>query len=254
VRAAPAGPARGEDLHYTIKIGFEEAINGVQTRLQLTRLASCPTCQGHGYVQAPGRRACPACGGSGRVHMQRGFMKFQTTCPQCQGSGLARGEPCPDCRGEGVSQRTELINVKIPAGVDAGSKVRVPGKGNAGRLGGGSGDLYITIEVSPHPLFRREGSDIHLKLPITVVEATLGAQVEVPTLQGRTTIKIPPGTKSGQKFRLKMMGAPVPGSRSRGDELVEVTIVPPAADNERVRQLMRELGKISGENPRDKMG
>ena len=253
-RAAQAGPERGEDLHYTMKIGFEEAINGLQTRIQLMRLVSCPACQGSGHVHSSGKGRCPTCEGSGRAHLQRGSMKFATTCPACQGTGVSRGEHCRDCRGQGVAQKTELINVKIPAGVDAGSRVRVPGKGNVGRNGGPPGDLYISIEVNPHPHFRREGANILLKVPITVPEATLGAQIEVPTLRGRTTIKIPPGTKSGQKFRLKEMGAPLAGGRTRGDEFVEVAIVPPAAHDQKVRELMKELAKLSTENPREKMG
>ena len=253
-RAAQAGQERGEDLHYTMKIGFEEAINGLQTRIQLTRLVTCPACQGSGHLHSSGKGRCPTCGGSGRAHLQRGSMKFATTCPACQGSGVSRGEDCRDCRGQGVAQKTDLINVKIPAGVDAGSRVRVPGKGNVGRNGGPPGDLYISIEVNPHPHFRREGANILLKVPITVPEATLGAQIEVPTLRGRTTIKIPPGTKSGQKFRLKEMGAPVPGGRARGDEYVEVAIVPPASHDQKVRELMKELAKLSTENPRDKIG
>jgi molecular chaperone DnaJ len=130
----------------------------------------------------------------------------------------------------------------------------VPGKGNAGRNGGPPGDLYISIEVNPHPYFQREGANILLKVPITIPEATLGAQIEVPTLQGRKTIKIPPGTRSGQKFRLKGMGAPLAGGRTRGDELIEVAIVPPAAPDQKVKELMKELAKLSTENPRDKMG
>jgi molecular chaperone DnaJ len=253
-RAAQAGPERGEDLHYTMKIGFEEAINGLQTRIQLTRLVSCPACQGSGHLHSSGKGRCQTCGGSGRAHLQRGSMKFATTCPACQGTGVVRGEDCRDCRGQGVGQKTELINVKIPAGVDAGSRVRVPGKGNVGRNGGPPGDLYISIEVNPHPYFRREGANILLKVPITAPEATLGAQIEVPTLRGRTTIKIPPGTKSGQKFRLREMGVPLAGGRTRGDEFVEVAIVPPAAHDPKVRELMKELAKLSIENPRDKMG
>jgi molecular chaperone DnaJ len=253
-RRAPGARERGEDLHYSMRIGFDEAIRGLQTRIQLTRQVGCPTCSGRGFVRASGWRPCPACGGSGRVHLQRGFMRFQTTCPQCQGSGEARGERCPDCRGEGVIPRTELIQVRIPGGVDTGSKVRVPGKGHTGRRGAPAGDLYISIEVAPHALFRREGPDIHVRLPITVMEATLGALVEVPVLEGRTTIRIPANTRSGQKFRIKGVGAPVPSARSRGDEIVEVTIVPPAADSERVRDLMKELEKVAGENPRAKMG
>jgi molecular chaperone DnaJ len=253
-RAAQAGTERGEDLHYTMKIGFEDAINGLQTRIQLTRLVSCTGCQGSGHLHSSGKGRCPTCGGSGRAHLQRGSMKFATTCPACQGTGVSRGEDCQECRGQGVGQKTELINVKIPAGVDAGSRVRVPNKGNVGRKGGPPGDLYISIEVNPHPYFRREGANILLKVPITVPEATLGAQIEVPTLQGRTTIKIPPGTKSGQKFRLREMGVPLPGGRTRGDEFVEVALVPPAAHDQKVRELMKELAKLSIENPRDKMG
>ena len=244
---------RGEDLHYAMKIGFEDAINGLQTRIQLTRMVSCPQCQGSGHVQTTGRRACASCGGSGRAQMQRGFMKFSAVCPDCRGTGTRRGEACPQCRGQGVIQKTEVINVKIPAGVDSGSKVRVPGKGNVGRNGGPPGDLFIAIEVAPHALFRREGANIYLKVPITVPEATLGAKIDVPTLCGRTTIRIPPGTKSGQKFRLKERGAPVPGGRTRGDQFVEVAIVPPPAEGQRIRELMKELEKVSGENPRNKL-
>jgi molecular chaperone DnaJ len=252
--ARAAESERGEDLHYSMRIGFEDAINGLQTRIQLTRMVACPQCQGRGYTQASGQRLCPACGGTGRAQMQRGFMKFSTACPVCQGTGVSRGEACPNCRGQGLIQKTELINVRIPAGVDSGSKVRVPEKGNAGRNGGPPGDLFILIEVAPHPLFRREGPNIYLKLPITVPEATLGAKIEVPTLSGRATIRIPPGTKSGQKFRLKEMGAPVPGRRAHGDEFVEVSIVPPPFEDQRIRELMKELEKLYGENPRDKMG
>jgi len=253
-RAAQAGPERGEDLHYTMKIGFEEAVNGLQTRIQLTQLVHCPSCQGSGHLHSSGKIQCPACGGSGRAHLQRGSMKFATACPVCQGTGISRGQECRDCRGQGLGQKTKFINVKIPAGVDNGSRVRVPGKGNAGPNGGPPGDLFISIEVTPHALFRRDGSHILLKVPVTVPEATLGARIEVPTLQGKATIKIPPGTKSGQKFRLKQMGAPVPGGRTRGDELIEVAIVPPPANDQRIKELMEELARLSRENPRDKMG
>jgi molecular chaperone DnaJ len=253
-RATQAGPERGEDLHYTMRIGFEEAVNGLQTRIQLTRLVGCPACQGRGHVHSSGKGPCPTCMGSGRAHLQRGSMKFTTTCPACRGTGAVPGEDCRECGGRGVRQKTEHINVKIPAGVDAGSRVRVPGKGNAGQNGGPPGDLYISIQLNPHPYFRREGADLFLKVPITVPEATLGAQIEVPTLQGRTMIKIPAGTKSGQKFRLKEMGVPVPGGRRRGDEYVEVTIIPPSAQNQKVKDLMNELARLSPDNPRNKIG
>jgi molecular chaperone DnaJ len=251
---AEAGPERGEDLNYTMKMGFEDAIHGVQTRIRLNRLAECERCGGHGQISGSRQTACPACGGSGRAHMQRGFMKFSGTCPSCGGSGRSRGDLCPACRGEGAVQKSDLISVRIPAGVDTGSRVRIPGRGNAGRNGGPPGDLYISIEVAPHAVFRREGANISIKVPITVPEATLGAKIEVPTLWGKTTIRIPPGTKSGQKFRIKEQGAPVPGAKARGDEFVEVAIVPPPFGNQRVRELMKELEGLSGPNPRETPG
>jgi molecular chaperone DnaJ len=181
-------------------------------------------------------------------------MKFSGVCQGCAGTGQAPGESCPACGGQGTVQISDLISVRIPAGVDNGSKVRVPGRGNAGRNGGPPGDLYIVIEVAPHAFFRREGADISVRVPISVPEATLGAKIEVPTLWGPTTIRIPPGTKSGQKFRIKEQGAPVPGRKGRGDEYAEVTIVPPPFDNERVREIMKELETLSGPNPRQGLG
>jgi molecular chaperone DnaJ len=247
-------PERGEDLIYTMKVGFEDAIRGLQTKIRLTRMVSCSSCQGSGTTSGGRQRACPSCGGSGRTIMQKGFMKFSSACPACGGSGAAAGEDCPGCSGQGLIQKTELINVRIPGGIDDGSKVRIPEKGNAGRRGGPPGDLYIMIEVTPHPLFKREGSNIYVKVPITVPEATLGAKIEVPTIEGTSTIKIPPGTKSGQKFRLREKGVPLSGRRAKGDEFVEVTIIPPPFADQRVRELMKELEKIAGENPRTDMG
>jgi molecular chaperone DnaJ len=246
----PFAQERGEDLNYSMKLGFEDAIRGLQTRIRLNRLATCERCGGSGQLSGSGSRDCPTCHGTGRTTVQRGFMKFSGVCPTCGGSGKAPGELCPVCRGEGLVEKADLISVRIPAGVDTGSRVRVPGRGNAGRDGGPPGDLYISIEVAPHPRFRREGSSIHVKVPITVPEATLGAKIEVPTLWGKTTIRVPPGTKSGQKFRIRTEGAPMPGTKARGDEFVEVTIVPPPSEDQRVRDLMKELERLSGPNPR----
>ena len=246
--------ARGEDLHYTMKVGFMDAIKGVQTRIRLTRMVSCPTCNGAGYIQSGGQQACPSCGGQGQTQKQIGSMRFSTVCNVCGGSGRTRGKECSTCHGQGTIQKTEHINVRIPPGVDSGSKVRIAGKGNAGHHGGQTGDLFITIEVDSHNLFKRQGKNIYVKIPITVPEATLGAKIEVPTIYDTTVIKIPPGTKSGQKFRIKSKGAPIPGKKSCGDQFVEVTIVPPPFNDERIRELMRELKSISTENPREKMG
>jgi len=245
-------PERGEDLHYTMKVGFLDAIRGLKTRIKLTRMVACSTCGGNGYIQKSGAQACPQCGGSGHRNIQRGSMRFSTTCPACGGTGRTPGKECPTCYGQGLVQKTELISVRIPGGVNTGSKVRIPGKGNVGRIGGPQGDLYITVETDSHSLFKREGTNIYIKMPITVPEATLGAKVDVPTLYGKTTIRIPPGTKSGQKFRLKNKGAPIPGRKIKGDQFVEVSIVPPPFNDERIRELMRELEKASQQNPREK--
>ena len=245
---------RGEDLNYSMSLGFEDAVNGVQTRIRLTRLVPCQVCGGQGTASAGGPKTCPTCGGSGRGSAQRGFMKFSTPCPTCGGTGKTAGEDCRECGGNGLVQRTEHVSVRIPAGVESGARVRIPGKGNAGPYGGPSGDLYIQIEVSPHRYFRRDGPNIALKLPITVPEATLGAKISVPTIYGPTVIRIPPGTKSGQKFRIKDMGAPIPGKKTKGDEIVEVAIVPPPFADQRVRELMKELEKVSGPDPRADLG
>jgi molecular chaperone DnaJ len=246
-------PQKGEDLHYTMKVGFQDAIDGVKTRIKLTRMVSCTSCRGKGYVGSGGQGACPACGGSGQTSMQRGFMKFASPCATCGGTGKSPGTQCSLCRGSGLTSKSDLISVRIPAGVNTGSKVRIAGKGNAGRNGGPYGDLFITIEVDTHPFFKRKGKNIYTKVPISVPEATLGAKIKVPTLYGKTTIRIPPGTKSGQKFRLRDKGAPMPGKRIKGDQYAEVFIVPPPFEDEKIRELMKELQKISTENPREKL-
>ena len=253
-RAGAVAPDRGEDLMYAMTVGFEDAVKGVQTKIQLTRQASCDACHGTGGRSGGRTRTCPTCGGSGRSFVQKGFMKFSSPCPACGGRGTVRGDDCGDCGGRGSVQRTEVIHVRIPAGVDAGSKVRIAEKGNAGRNGGPPGDLFITIDVTPHALFKREGTNVFLRVPVTVPEATLGAKIDVPTIDGRATIRIPPGTKSGQKFRLRGRGVPVLGAAGRGDEYVEVAIVPPPFDDQRVRELMKELEKIDGRNPRAEWG
>ena len=249
-RTPQRGPQRGEDLMYSMKVGFTDAVKGVQTRIRLTRMTACETCKGQGHIQSGGSQACPSCGGSGRGSMQSGTMRFATVCGACGGSGQARGPECSSCHGMGLIQKTERIKVRIPAGVDNGSRVRIAGKGNAGEGGGPIGDLYIAIEVTPHKLFKRDGSNVNIRLPITVPEATLGAKIEVPTLHGNTTMKIPPGTKSGQKFRLRDKGITKVGKKTHGDQFVEVYIVPPDSENERVRELMRELQTASDEDPR----
>lgn len=244
---------KGDGLNYSMKLSFNDAINGIKTRIQLTRMVLCTVCRGNGYIMTGGMQKCPTCGGTGQIRMQKGFMSFGNVCPKCGGSGKAPGKECSTCHGSGHVRKIELISVRIPKGVNTGSKVRITGKGNAGFMGGAPGDLFISIEVESHKFFKREGPNIFIKVPITVPEATLGAKIDVPTINGKTAIRIPPGTRSGQKFRLRNKGAPVPGKKAKGDQFVEVTIVPPPFNDEKIRDLMKELQNIPYENPRKKL-
>jgi molecular chaperone DnaJ len=240
--------ARGGDLEHHLHLGFWDAIRGTQLRLSLSRSETCPTCHGTGAGKGPAV-TCKMCHGTGKTSRQVGAMKFSGPCPQCGGTG--KQHPlCPTCHGEGVLRKPETFEVRIPPGVDTGSRVRVPGKGNAGRNGGPQGDLYIVTDVEPHPFFERKGDNIYVKVPVTVTEAALGAKVEVPTLDGPSTIKIPPGTQSGQKLRLREKGAPSLRGNARGDQFVEVQVVVPKAADERSREILRELARLNPEDPR----
>jgi molecular chaperone DnaJ len=242
------GPERGSDLEHHLRLGFWDAIRGTQVRFTASRKEACPSCHGTG-VQKGKTRTCLVCGGSGKVNRQAGAMRFSGPCPKCRGTG--REElPCPVCHGAGYSSRPETFEVRIPAGVDTGSRVRVPAKGNAGLRGGAAGDLYILTEVEPQPVFERKGDNLYVKLPVTVAEATLGAKVEVPTIDGPTTIRIPPGTQSGQKLRLRGKGAPSLRASVRGDQFVEVQVMVPKIVDERSKQILRELAKLNPEDPR----
>lgn len=245
------GPQRGTDLEYEVEIGFWEAIRGTVKKFSITRLDTCPDCRGSG--SAGTGQICSSCGGTGRSTQTAGGLRFNLTCPQCGGSGRLQNI-CRRCGGQGLVQRAETIDVRIPAGVQTGSRVRVPGRGNAGVGGGPPGDLYFIIRVQPHPYFDRRGDDIYTVVPITVTEAALGAKVEVPTIDGRALLRIPPGTSSGQKFRLREKGvvsARRPGVR--GDQIVEVQVVVPKPVDERVRNLLRDLEKFAPENPRQEV-
>ena len=246
--ATPTQPQPGSDLEYQVQIGFWDAVRGAVKKLTITRLDACGECRGTGAVGA--QQVCATCGGSGQVTQTSGRMRFNITCSRCGGTGHIR-TICRACRGDGRVSRAEMLDVRIPAGVQTGSRVRVPGHGNAGMLAGPPGDLYIITEVESHPFFERRGDDIYTLVPITVTEATLGAKIEVPTMDGRAVLRIPPGTNSGQKFRLREKG--VPSARNpgrRGDQYVEVQVVVPKPVDERVRNLLRELGKLAPEDPR----
>jgi molecular chaperone DnaJ len=251
-RAAEAGPQAepGEDLEYQMEIGFWDAVRGAVKKLSLTRLVPCPTCGGSGAAPGGKVETCTACGGTGHVTQTSGGMRFQITCPRCGGSGQLR-PMCTTCNGEGRVRQTGTIDVRIPAGVQTGSRVRVAGHGNAGTMGSPPGDLYIIMQVDAHPFFERRGDDIYTVVPITVSEASLGGKIEVPTIDGRALLRIPPGTNSGQKFRLREKGAPsVRRPSHRGDQYVEVQVVVPKPTDERVRNLLKELDQLAPEDPR----
>ena len=244
----PQGPEPGTDLEYQVSVGFWQAIRGAEMRLQVTRLDTCSNCHGSGYIEQPG--VCPECGGSGHIQQSSGRMKFNVTCPRCGGTGKQR-TVCSVCRGDGVVSRPETITVRIKPGTRDGQRIRIAGKGNAGERGGPPGDLYIIIRVEDHPVFHRSGDDISLTVPVSATEAALGAKVEVPTIDGRALLRIPPGTQCGQKLRLREKGVPSATKEGRrGDEIVEVKIVVPHVQDERSKEILRELAKLNPEDPR----
>ena len=245
------GPQEGSDIEHHMHLGFWDAIHGTQVRITVARQEICPTCKGSGSAKGPAV-TCTMCGGTGKVARQAGTMRFNVTCPQCGGTGK-QPRPCPTCGGSGSVRAPETFEVRIPPGVDTGSRVRVPGKGNAGAGGGPPGDLYIVTEVETHPIFERKGDNIYVKVPVTVAEAALGAKVEVPTLVGPSTIKIPPGTQSGQQLRLRGKGAPSLRGDARGDEFVEVQVMVPRVADERTKEILRELAHLNPEDPRQEL-
>jgi len=237
----------GGDLEYQIEIDFWDAVRGAVKKLSITRLDTCETCHGTGAVGLP--QTCPTCHGTGTIQQQAGKMKFNVPCTRCGGTAKLR-TVCKTCGGEGRVRRTETIDVRIPAGVANGARVRVPGKGNSGTMGAPPGDLYLRVIVKPHEFFERRGNDLYTKIPVTVSEATLGAKIEVPTIDGRSLVRIPPGTNSGKTLRLREKGVPSARNGARGDQYVEIQVVVPPPTDERVRNLMRELETVAPGDPR----
>ena len=245
-----AGPERGADLHVPLSLSFDEAIRGVERRITVTRRETCRACHGRGAQRTSPIR-CPACQGSGTVRATRGHMVFSKSCVPCGGTGQQRPQPCDLCHGLGVETRSEAITVRVPAGVADGERVRVAGKGNAGTQEGPPGDLLITVQVTAHDLFRRDGDDLHIVVPLGIHEAALGARIDVPTPDGPTRLRVPPGTQSGQRFRLRERGAPSPKTGQRGDLVAEVRLVLPRVLDERSKELLREFGRINGDTARE---
>jgi len=243
-------PTRGGDIEYPLGVQFEQAMRGLAAQIEVDRSEVCPACLGLGEM-AGQPVSCAACKGTGQQARRLGGA---SKCGQCGGSGkVATG--CAACKGNGVVPRREPLLVRIPAGVDGGSRVRVPGKGHAGNLGGPPGDLYIVTNVSEHAYFKRQGDNIYCTVPITVPEAALGAKIEVPTVDGKALLRIPPGTQSGQRFRLRERGAPsLRAGGVRGDQFVEVKITLPPVISEETKELLTRYAHYNPENPRGEMG
>jgi molecular chaperone DnaJ len=246
-------PVRGADIEMPLALSFEEAITGMTTNITVNRSEQCSRCNGAGDTGGP-VVDCSTCKGTGQVQRAGGRLRFAQECPDCGGTGKRR-QPCSLCKGAGVTPKTEQVKVRIPAGVDTGSRVRVPGKGEGGRMGAPAGDLYIITNVGRHKYFTRKGDNIYVTVPLTVPEAALGAKIEVPTVEGKAQLRIPPGTQSGQKFRLRERGAPsLRNSQARGDQFVEVQVTLPKVISEETKDLLRRFAQLNEENPRVVMG
>jgi len=248
-RSRSAGPAKGEDLEQHLNISFIESIRGLSTLMVLNRSNTCSACDGSGMDRQSGQKTCSKCQGTGQEARSHGFMRFSGPCRVCGGTGRI-GDRCKTCGGSGSLPFQETITVRIPPGVANGFRMRVPNKGNAGRSGGPPGDLFLIISVRPHEFFRREGNDVVCIVPITVTEAALGTKIEVPSVDGKTLLRIPPGTQSGQKFRLRGKGAPSLRGELPGNQIVEVRVVVPRIGDERSKEILRELARLNPENPR----
>jgi len=241
-------PEAGADLHATLSVTFLESMSGVHRQVVVTRHDMCQPCRGTGSVATPEGR-CPHCHATGSVRWARGHMVFSKSCAACGGSGRQRHQRCGVCGAHGRVVRTEGVSVMIPPGTVDGTRLRIVEKGHAGRHGGGTGDLYVVVHVAPHPLFRREGDDLHLEVPVAVHEAVLGARIEVPSLDGPFRLTLPPGTQAGRQFRVSGRGAPTLDG-GRGDLIVHARLVLPPDVDERSRELMREFGRRNNDNVR----
>jgi molecular chaperone DnaJ len=240
---------RGDDLRYDLEIDFEEAARGTEKVVHFQRLAQCEACGGtRARGGSTGARTCPNCRGTGQVRTQQGFFSISTTCNQCRGEGSIIADPCPKCQGQGRVRKQEALSVRIPPGVDNGSRLKLRGEGEAGYGGGPHGDLYVVIQVKEHPLFVRQDNDVIVEVPVSFPQAALGCEIEVPTLEGKVKLRIPAGTQSGKVFRLKGKGIVDLHGYGRGDQLVKISVETPRHLTARQRQLLEEFAKVSGED------
>lgn len=251
-RGGDGAPDRGADIHARTTLTFEEAWHGVQRSVTVTRQDTCRTCAGSGFRRVADTR-CVSCDGTGVVRSVRGHMVFAKTCPTCGGEGRLQRQHCAVCHGQGVEARSETLTVRVPPAIGDGARVRITGKGHAGVRGGSPGDLLIDVSVAPHPVFRREGDELHMVVPIALHEAGLGAKFEIDTPEGPARLRVPAGTQSGQRFRLRDRGFPARGG-GRGDLVVEARLKLPKVLDERSKELLREFGRINSESVRPPTG
>jgi molecular chaperone DnaJ len=237
--------ARGSDLRYNLDVSFEEAAFGTEVQVKVPRPKRCDQCDGSGSKSGQ-RRTCPTCGGAGQIRFTQGFFQVARDCSQCNGTGQVISDPCAKCGGAGKVDSEAKLSVKIPPGVDSGTRVRLSGEGEPGE-GGGPGDLYVVIHVREHPIFVREGDEVLCEVPISFTQAALGSQIDVPTLDGKVKMKIPPGTQTGKVFRLRSKGIPHLHGAGRGDEHVRVVIETPSELSKDQRELLEKFAEISGE-------
>ena len=239
--------SRGEDLRYNLSLGFEEAVFGTEKKIKIPRQGLCETCHGSGSKPGTAPGTCPTCRGKGQVSFQQGFFNVSRTCNQCRGQGTIISDPCISCNGAGRVRKLHTLSVKIPAGVDSGSRLKLRGEGESGASGGPAGDLYVVIQVEPHPLFIRHGLDIICEVPISFVQAALGSEMDVPTLAGKVKMKIPPGTQSGKVFRMKGKGVRDVQGYHQGDQHVKVLVETPTHLKPRQKELLKEFAELGEE-------
>ena len=251
-RSRQARPRRGADLEIEVQVSFDEAMAGTTVPVKITGPAVCRTCHGSGAAPGTSPTTCPECGGSGEVAVNQGLFSMTQTCPRCHGAGRIVATPCPTCGGTGAERRSRTLRVKIPAGVKDGARIRLPGRGEPGPAGGQPGDLFVRVKVGMHPVFGRRGDDLTLELPVSFPEAALGANVDVPTLNGPVTLKVPGGTPSGKTFRIKGKGAPKRGGH--GDLLVTVRVDVPGKLSRDEKELLRQLQDKQKDSPRRRLG
>jgi molecular chaperone DnaJ len=244
-------PERGADIEVDVRLSFEDALNGATVRVPVDVDTACHTCGGSGAKPGTAPRICPQCNGRGVVSESQGFFALSQPCPRCRGNGTVIEDPCPTCRGTGRERTTRRYQVKIKPGVSDGTRIRLAGKGEAGRGGGPAGDLYVVTRVAPSPLYERRGADLVLDVPVTYPEAALGASVEVPTPEGKVSLKVPAGSQDGKLLRLKGRGAPKLNGGGKGDLLARVRVTVPKKLSKAEKQALEELRKVSKENPRE---